>query len=100
VQTISHPMRLDSAGSLVTVDDASGRAAAELAGHVIACLRGERSLAPAYGVADAAGAGISTSQVAGALAICEPEITAKAVSLSSAGPDRLRVNVDVEWSQQ
>jgi hypothetical protein len=92
-------MRLDSAGAAVTIDDQSNRAAAELAGHVLACLRGERSLAPAYGITDASGVGISPSAVAGALAVCEPEITATAITLTTVGPDRIRVHVDVDWSQ-
>jgi hypothetical protein len=93
-------MRLDSAGAVVTIEDTSARASAELAGHVIACLRGERPLAPEYGVADASGVGISSSAVAGAIAVCEPEISALSVSLAPVGTDRLRVHVDVEWSQQ
>ena len=99
MDTISHPMRLDSSGAVVTIDDASPRAAAEMTGHVISCLKGERPLAPAYGVADASSSGVSQSSVAGAMAHCEPEVAATAISLTAVAGDRVRVHVDVEWSQ-
>lgn len=99
MQTISHPMRLDSAGAVITIDDSSPRAAAELAGHVLACLRGERPLAPDYGVADSAGTGLSESSVAGALAVCEPELSPVAILLTQSTATSIRVQVDVEWSQ-
>lgn len=96
---ISHPMRLDSAGAVVTVDDHAPRAAAEIAGHVVSCLQGERPLAPAYGAQEAALGGVAPDIVAGAIALCEPEVTVTSVVLSDAGPDRVRMQVDVEWSQ-
>ncbi len=100
MQLISHPMRLDSAGAVVTIDDTSTRAAAELAGHVLSCLRGERPLAPIYGVRDQASGDVSADAVAGAIAVCEPEITVTAITLTETAMDRVRVQVDVEWSQQ
>lgn len=100
MQLLSHPMRLDSAGAAVTIDDSSARAAAELAGHVLSCLRGERSLAPIYGMRDPAMGSVSATAIAGALAICEPEIAATSIALTETAMDRVRVQVDVEWSQQ
>lgn len=100
MRVISHPMRLDSAGAIVTIDDTSARAAAELTGHVISCLAGERTLSPLYGVRDPSGQGVSPSAVARAIAVCEPELTARAVTITDAGSDTVRVQVDVEWSQQ
>lgn len=99
MRTISHPMRMDSIGNVVSIDSLSARAAAELAGHVISCQQGERALSPAYGVPDADLHGISADQVAGAVALCEPEISAVDVHLSPLGRDRVRIAVDVEWSQ-
>ena len=96
---ISHPMRLDSAGNVVTIGDYTSRAAAEIAGHVVSCLQGERPLAPVYGAREAALGGIAPDIVAGAIAVCEPEITVTSVVVSDAGPDRVRLQVDVEWSQ-
>ena len=81
---ISFPMRLDSNGAIVTVDDYSARAAAEVAGHVIACRRGERPLAPSYGLPDPSVVGIDASVVAGAIAACEPEVRALQVSIDPA----------------
>lgn len=96
---ISFPLRLDSSGGVITVDDYSARAAAEIAGHVIACRRGERPLAPSYGLPDPSVIGIDASVVAGAIASCEPEVRALQVSIDPASSDRSRVQVDVEWSQ-
>lgn len=95
---ISHPMRLDSAGAVVTVGDYAPRAAAEIAGHVVSCLQGERSLAPVYGAREATSGGVAPDVVAGAIAVCEPEIAVTSVIVSDAGPDRVRMQVDVEWS--
>lgn len=100
MQLISHPMRLDSAGAVVSIPDDSARAAAELAGHVVSCLLGERPLAPIYGVQEAAMSGVSATVVASAIALCEPEITVTAISVTDTAMDRVRVQVDVEWSQQ
>jgi len=43
--------------------------------------------------------GVAPDVVAGAIAVCEPEITVTSVVVSDAGPDRVRLQVDVEWSQ-
>lgn len=99
MRVISHPMRLDSAGAVVTVEDDSPRAAAEIAGHVVSCLVGERPLAPGYGVPDPQ-SGVNAEVIAAAITVCEPEVVATAVQVSAAGPGRVRVQVDVEWSQQ
>lgn len=96
---ISHPMRLDSAGAIVTIDDHSARAAAELAGHVVSCRIGERPLAQLYGINEPVPGHVSTDVIAAALAVCEPEITATRVDVAPASAGRVRVHVDVEWSQ-
>ncbi|MBI1377257.1 MAG: hypothetical protein GC157_07225 [Frankiales bacterium] len=96
---ISHPMRLDSAGAIVTIDDHSARAAAEMAGHVVSCLVGERALAPLYGIHEPVPGRLSVDVIAGAIAVCEPEITATRIEVAPADGGRVRVQVDVEWSQ-
>jgi hypothetical protein len=93
-------MRRDSSGAIVTIDDHSPRAAAEIAGHVVSCLQGERPLAPVYGMPEAAMTAVSGEMVAAVVAVCEPELTVIAATVSDTGPDRVRVQVDVEWSQQ
>lgn len=93
---ISHPMRLDSAGAVVTMPDGSDRAAAELAGHVISCMAGERPLAPPYGMPDD---GINGERVAGVIALCEPEIEVVDVEVTDAGHGRVAVRVSVDWSE-
>lgn len=96
---ISHPMRLDSAGGVVTVGDHSLAAAAETALHVIACARGERPLAPPYGLTDPVSDGVSAPTIQAALELCEPEISVRTVRATDAGAGRIQVQVDVEWSQ-
>lgn len=97
---ISHPMRLDSAGAIVTIGDYSARAAGEVAGHVVSCLTGERPLAPLYGMREAVLGDVSAEMVAAAVAVCEPEVTVTSSTVTPAGPGRVRIQVDVEWSQQ
>lgn len=94
MRMISHPMRLDSAGAVVTMDDDSDRAAAELAGHVLSCRTGERPLAPPYGLRE-----VDPATVAGTIAWCEPEIRASGITLTDPGPGRIGIRVDVEWSE-
>jgi hypothetical protein len=93
-------MRLDSAGAIVTIDDYAPRAAAEVAGHVVSCGIGERPLAPLYGMWEAALGDVSAEMVAAAVAVCEPEVTVTSSTITPAGHGRVRIQVDVEWSQQ
>lgn len=95
---ISHPFRRGTDGALVTVPDLSDRAAAELAGHVLACRTGERPLAPGYGLPDPAGSGVDPDTVASAVEECEPELSVAAVAVRDAGPGRVEVDVDVTWA--
>lgn len=96
---ISHPMRRDSTGAVVTVDPHSRSAAAQLALHVIACAHGERPLAPGYGLPDPLASGVSEGGLRAALAICEPEIDLVRVDVTATDPGRVAVRVDVEWSE-
>lgn len=95
---ISHPMRRDSAGAVVTVDDYSARAAAELAGHVVSTQRGESPLAPLYGIDDPAQGQVSAEAIAAAIAVCEPEVTAVSVTVAPVAGGRVSVRAEVEWS--
>jgi len=92
-RALSFPMRLDSTGAVVTMDDGSDRAAAEIAGHVVSTLTGERSLGPEYGLPE-----VSADLVAGAIDWCEPEIRATSVSVVPVSPGRAGIRVTVEWS--
>lgn len=94
MQMISHPVRLDASGAVVTIDDGSDRAACELAGHVISCWQGERPLAPTYGLAEP-----DPDQVAGVVAWCEPEVVVASATVDGAGPGAVDIRVEVDWSQ-
>lgn len=95
----SHPLRLDSSGAIVTVDDNSPQAAAEIAAHVIATAHGERPLAPGYGLPDPVVQGVNPAAVSAAIALCEPDLTVGSVRVSDVDGTRVRISVDVEWSQ-
>lgn len=98
MRTLSHPLRLDASGQLATIDDSSAAAAAQLAGHVLSTDRGERPLAPAYGVDDPLQAGLSSGAVAAAIALSEPELELRSVDVSLVSPGRVRARIDVDWS--
>lgn len=99
MRMISHPMRFDSAGSIATIDDTSARAAGEIATHVISCAQGERPLAPGYGLSNPLTDGINALLVAAAIDTCEDEIAITGMTVTNLPAGRVRVHVDVEWSQ-
>ncbi len=99
MREISFPPRRDSNNELVTHDSNSPQAAAELAGHVIACAQGERPLAPDYGLPDPDTDSLSPALIAGAIAFCEPEIQVRSVEVRQTGSNEVKIAVDVEWSQ-
>ena len=98
MRTISHPLRLDSSGSVVTIDDGTDRQAAELAGVVTATGAGERGLAPEYGLADPTATGVSQDTIAAAIARCEPELDV--ISAAVNGSDNTAtVALTVIWAE-
>lgn len=100
MRTLSFPLRLDSAGQLATIDDASSRAAAELAGQVLSTSRGERPLAPSYGMTDPLTVGVDAGGAEAAIALSEPELAVRRVDVQQSGASSVTVTVDVEWSAQ
>lgn len=98
MRTLSHPLRLDNSGALVGIDQGSDRHAAELAGVVIATGKGERPLAPTYGLADPTSSGVSSAIVAAAVARCEPDLKVTAATVT--GSDTAAtVQLSVTWAE-
>lgn len=99
MRALSHPIRLDSAGAMVTIDDGSDRHAAELGGVVIATGVAERSLAPEYGMPDPTASGVSGDLVAAAITRCEPELAVTSTTVAASGNDSTTVQVSVIWAE-
>ena len=99
MRVISHPLRFDSAGSIVTIEDGSARHAAELAGVVVATGMAERPLAPEYGLPDPTGHGVSADVVAAAVSRCEPELIIQAAKVEANADSTATVHLSVTWSE-
>lgn len=99
MRVLSHPLRFDSSGALVTIDDGSDRHAAELGGVIIATGSGERPLAPEYGMPDPTASGVSADIVAAAVTRCEPELTVTAASVDPSTSDLATVRLSVTWAE-
>lgn len=99
MRVLSHPLRFDSSGAIVTLDDGSDRHAAELAGVIVATGAGERGLAPTFGLPDPTASGVAADIVAAAVTRCEPELTVTASSIDGALSDSVTVRLSVAWSE-
>lgn len=97
--TLSHPFRLDANGQVATVPEGSPRHAAELAGHVLACIVGERPLAPDYGMPDPSGIGMDSATVAAIVSTCEPELEVTGVTVTDDNAGGSTISVAVNWTQ-
>ena len=100
MRVLSHPFRVDSNGRVVTVEQYSGRQAAELAGAVVATVAGERGLAPSYGLTDPSGGGVDGEQVAGLIELCEPDLAVVSVDVTGDGSGYVTVKTNVEWVEE
>ena len=98
MRLISHPIRFDSEGAIVTIDEGSDRQAAELAGIVVATVAGERPLAPEYGLPDPTATGVSADVVAAAVSRCEPDLEVTAASIEPNG-SLASVRLSVTWAE-
>lgn len=99
MRILSHPLRLDSSGAIVTIDDGSDRHAAELAGVIAATGIGERGLAPEYGLSDPSGSSVSPDVVAAAISRCEPELTVTSVDVDPLTSQTATVRLSVTWAE-
>lgn len=99
MRVLSHPIRLDSAGSMVTIEDGSDRHAAELAGVIVATGAAERPLAPEYGIPDPTASGVSADVIASSVSRCEPELEVTSTTIATATSDTTTVQLSVIWAE-
>lgn len=98
MRLMSHPLRLDSEGGIVTIDEGSDRQAAELAGVVTATIAGERALAPEYGLPDPTATGVSADVVAAAVSRCEPDLIVTSSGIESKD-SAATVRLSIAWAE-
>ena len=99
MRLLSHPLRLDAAGQIVTVEQDSDAHAAQLATHILSTVAGERALAPDFGIDDMiANGGYTAGQIGAAVHLCEPDLEVLEVQADQAG-DRQDVIVTVAWRE-
>lgn len=99
MRVLSHPIRLDNDGAMVTMDDGSDRQAAELAGMTLAISSGERPLAPEYGLPDPIGRGISQDVIVAAVSRCEPDLAVLSAEVAATTTDTTSVRLSVTWAE-
>lgn len=99
MRVLSHPIRLDNDGAMVTMDDGSDRQAAELSGVVIATSSGERPLAPEYGLPDPSSTGLTQEVVVAALIRCEPDLSVTSASIDPGTSNTAAVALSVTWAE-
>lgn len=73
MQTLSLPLRLDSQGHIVTVTQGSDEHAAELVAMLALTRKGERPLAPDFGITDPTFGALDSAELAVAVATFGPE---------------------------
>lgn len=98
--TLAHPFRIDSAGRAVTVEQGSGRHAAEAAGHVLACGVGERPLAPLWGLSDPSGSYVDADEIRAVVGLCDPDLALERVEVTAGVDGRAQVDIDVNWTDE
>lgn len=99
MRILSHPLRLDSDGAMVTLEDGSDRHAAEVSGMVVATSSGERPLAPEYGLPDPSAAGLSQEVIVAAVTRCEPDLAVASSSIDPGSGNRTTVTLSVNWAE-
>lgn len=95
--TLRHPFRLDAAGAIGTVRQATPAHAVEVVYHVVACQLGERPLAPSWGVSDPLANGLDADDIRSAVAYCEPDIDITYVDVTPSPDGMTAIAVDATW---
>jgi hypothetical protein len=96
--TLAHPFRLDAAGSAVTVEQGSPRHAAEMCGHVVACVAGERPLAPLWGLLDPSGTAVTADEITATVTYCEPGLLVDRCEVTIDADGTCQIDIDVDFA--
>ena len=96
--TLSHPFRIDSAGSVVVLEQGSMRHAAECCGHIVSCEAGERALAPLWGLMDPTGTRVNADEITATIGYAEPALAVARVEVTESNDNTVAVDIDVDWA--
>lgn len=97
MRVLSHPFRLDGAGAVATVEQWSPGQRDQLVLAIVATTRGERRLAPGFGLADPVGRGVTADEVRAAVERCEPDLRVTGVDVGDPAGSRVAVRVSAVW---
>lgn len=97
MRVISHPFRLDGNGAVATVEQWSDAQCQQVTQAIVATVRGERALAPVFGLADPVGRTLSPDEVRAAVEMCEPDIRVTGVKVAEPVGGRVSVTVASLW---
>ena len=97
MRVLSHPFRLDGNGAIATVEQWSDAQCQQVAQAIVSTVRGERALAPVFGLADPVGRALSPDEVRAAVEMCEPDIRVTGVTVSEPVGGRVSVTVASLW---
>ena len=100
MRLFAHPLRLDNAGAIATVEQGSAVHAQQLTIAIVSTHLGERPLAPDFGVMDPVGVGVSAAEAAAAVALGEPDLEVIGVTVSPTVESRQPVQVSVRWIEE
>lgn len=99
MRVFAHPLRLDNAGAIATVDQGSLVQAQQLAIGIVSTFLGERQLAPDFGIFDPVAVGTSRAEIVAAVDLCEPDLTVTGVEIVQV-EDTQQVSVTVAWDEE
>lgn len=93
---LSHPFRLARDGTVATVEQTDDQAHAEQLAVVIATRRGERPLAPTFGITDPAFGTVDAAELAASVATFGPPVTIAEVAVDYTTPGVAAITVAFE----
>lgn len=97
MRVIAHPFRLDGSGRVATVEQWGDARRDQLVTAIVSTARGERTLAPVFGLADPVGRVLGVDEVRAAVELCEPDIRVTGVDVSGPSGSRVAVKVSTIW---
>ena len=96
MRLFAHPLRLDNAGAIATVEQGSAVHAQQLTIAIVSTHLGERALAPDFGIFVPTEMDTSKTEIAAAVDLCVPGLTVAGAEISQAN-GRQNVSVTVAW---
>lgn len=97
MRVLAHPFRIDTGGSVGTVEDWTAAEMLQIVTAIVSTSIGERPLAPMFGLVDPVGRTVTDDEVSAAVSLCEPDIRVVAVSAPQPSQGRQPVQVTAVW---